>query len=244
MKKILSVVTLLVWAAGTLFADQAAETIANLMKNQPDAPVPQFNTRREMVGFWVVGVAPIPRSMPKNRAKAYARKAARRDAEKKVSQFFNTSVKMSETANGESVLTVAGEAAGDTGPAASKESSASIDRTSETFQKVSASAQSGLQGCGFDIRDGELVEVYKWSFAASKAIRAAAREMGKTADVSVKAANKVDQTRASGATEDSGSAEQQQQQQQVQQPIGAGANVAPANTTNIVSTPPPSDDFF
>lgn len=218
--------------------------IAQLMKSQPSAPKATIQNGK-MVGFFVVGVAPIPRSMTKTRAKAYARKAARRDAEKKVSQFFNTSVRMSESANGETVMTVAGEAAGDNGPAASKESSAEINRTSETFQKVSASAQSGLEGEGFEIRDGELVEVFSWSAAKSAALRGAIRNMGKTADVGVKTANKVEQSRASGATEEPApsSAAAAPAAAPAQQPIGAGANVAPSNTTNVAPAAAPADFF-
>ena len=247
MKKIkmLTVMASLVLGSATLFAQGNArdQYIASLMKSQPSAPKATIQNG-VMVGFFVVGVAPIPRSMSKNRAKQYARKAARRDAEKKVSQFFNTSVRMSESANGETVMTVAGEAAGDSGPAASKESSAEIQRTSETFQKVSASAQSGLEGEGFEIRDGELIEVFSWSAAKSKALRGAIRNMGKTADVGVKTANKVEQSRATGATEEPApAAVPPSSASPAPQTIGAGTNAAPANTTNVAPASAPADFF-
>lgn len=247
MKKVTFFSAVMAFIMGTvlLTAGPREDYIAQLMKSQPSAPKATIQNG-QMVGFFVVGVAPIPRSMPKNRAKAYARKAARRDAEKKVSQFFNTSVRMSESANGETVMTVAGEASGDKGPAASKESSAEINRTSETFQKVSASAQSGLEGEGFQIIDGEMVEVFSWSAAKSRALRGAIRNMGKTADVGVKTANKVEQSRATGATESpapaAAPAESAPAQQQ-QQTIGAGSNVAPTNVTNVAPAAA-SADFF
>ena len=244
--KILSLVFSAVLGVCLMAAEPGAreQFIAQLMKSQPAAPKATIQNGK-MVGFFVVGVAPIPRSMPKNRAKAYARKAARRDAEKKVSQFFNTSVRMSEDANGETVMTVAGEAAGDTGPAASKESSASIERTSETFKKVSASAQSGLEGEGFQINDGELVEVFSWSAAKSQALRGAIRNMGKTADVGVKTANKVEQSRATGATESprSSAPASAPAAAPAPAPIGAGTNTAPANTTNVAPAAAPADFF-
>lgn len=241
--KILAMTLLTVLAAFSLLAEPSERElyIASLMKAQPSAPKATLKDGH-MVGFFVVGVAPIPRSMPSGRAKAYARKAARRDAEKKVSQWFNTSVRMSETANGETVMTVEGEAAGDTGPAASKESSAQIERTSELFQKVSSSAQSGLEGEGFQIKDGELVEVFSWSAAKSRALRGAIRNMGKTADAGVKAANKVEQTRAEGTTETS-ETQSAAAEAAAPQTIGAGVNVAPANTTNVAPAAA-SADFF
>jgi|GEM_PF-4029031 len=242
--KILSFVLSAVLGVCLMAADPnaKAQIIAGLMKSQPGGPKPVMKDGK-MVGFFVVGVAPIPRSMPKNRAKAYARKAARRDAEKKVSQFFNTSVRMSEDANGETVMTVAGEAAGDTGPAASKESSASVDRTSETFKKVSAAALSGLEGEGYEINDGELVEVYSWSAAKSQALRSAIRNMGKTADVGVKTANKVEQSRATGATE-SPRRSAPASAAAPAAPIGAGTNTAPANTTKVAPDVSSAADFF
>lgn len=241
MKKFATLFVAVISVIGlTVSAGPREDYIASLMKSQPEAPKATIKDGK-MVGFFVVGVAPIPRSMPKNRAKNYARKAARRDAEKKVSQFFNTSVKMSESTNGETVLSVAGEASGDSGPASSKESSASIERTSETFQKVSAAALSGLEGEGFQIIDGELVEVYSWSAAKSKALRGAIRNMGKTADVGVKTANKVEQSRATGAVEESSSAGTTPYSAPAE--INAGSNTAPANTTNVAPAAP-SADFF
>ena len=241
MKKFATLLVAVITVIGfTVSAGPREDYIASLMKSQPDSPKATIKNG-QMVGFFVVGVAPIPRSMPKNRAKNYARKAARRDAEKKVSQFFNTSVKMSETANGETVLSVAGEASGDTGPASSKESSASIERTSEAFQKVSAAALSGLEGEGFQIIDGELVEVYSWSAEKSKALRGAIRNMGKTADVGVKAANQVEQSRATGATEAPAAAAPAAAAPAPA--INAGINVAPANTTNVAPAAA-SADFF
>ena len=243
MKKIATLLVAVVTVIGfTVSAGPREDYIASLMKSQPDSPKATMKNG-QMVGFFVVGVAPIPRSMPKNKAKNYARKAARRDAEKKVSQFFNTSVKMSESANGETVLSVAGEASGDSGPATSKESSASIERTSEAFQKVSAAALSGLEGEGFQIIDGELVEVYSWSAEKSKALRGAIRNMGKTADVGVKAANKVEQSRATGAVEEAQGSASQAAAAAAPAVINAGVNVAPANTINVAPAAA-SADFF
>ena len=245
MKKIKFLSAVMAFIAGTalLSAGSREEYIIQLMKSQPSAPKATIQNGR-MVGFFVVGVAPIPRSMTKSRAKAYARKAARRDAEKKVSQFFNSSVRMSETENGETIMTVAGEASGDKGPAASKESSAEINRTSETFQKVSSSAQSGLEGEGFQIIDGEMVEVFSWSAAKSRALRGAIRNMGRTADVGVKTANKVEQSRATGATEEPAPAPAPAVESPAQQQtLGAGLNTPPVDTTNVAPAAP-SADFF
>lgn len=66
--------------------------------------------------------------------------------------------------------------------------------------------------------------------------------MGKTADAGVKAANKVEQTRAEGTTETS-ETQSAAAEAAAPQTIGAGVNVAPANTTNVAPAAA-SADFF
>ncbi len=113
--------------------------------------------------LFIVGVAPLNKALPSAYAKKMGATQARLDAETTLSKTLNTMFTASQSASGEMIVKINGEAAGDQQGSGSTQSSM-VSQVSEEMKSVTKTAQAGLMQLAVDPnRDGSYVAVYVWN---------------------------------------------------------------------------------
>lgn len=177
MKKILCL--LLSICAGVLSAQNKNVTgtpqqdiVANLLKNgESGGSSWTLAEDGSLKSLFIVGVAPLNKALPKAYAKKMGATQSRLDAETTLSKTLNTMFKAKQSANGEMLVTIKGEAAGDQQGVGSTESSMT-SQVSEEMQSVTKTAQAGLMQLAVDPnRDGSYVAVFVWNRNITKQLK-------------------------------------------------------------------------
>lgn len=177
MKKLLCL--LLSICAGVLSAQNQNVTgtpqqdiVANLLKGgESGASSWTLAEDGSLKSLFIVGVAPLNKALPAAYAKKMAATQSRLDAETTLSKTLNTMFKAKQSASGEMVVTVKGEAAGDQQGVGSTQS-AMTSQVSEEMQSVTKSAQAGLMQLAVDPnRDGSYVAVFVWNRNITKQLK-------------------------------------------------------------------------
>lgn len=146
---------------------------------------------KEIKGIFVIGSAPISKSLSAGEALKKARRDAMVDAQKAFSKYLNSSVKTSFNETTQEVKLIEGASAGDE-QGVSSEKIAKLTENKELFNSVSQSVQSGMEKEGEKREESMLVAVYSWEPSKCAALKKVAQTMGDTANESVKQANRVD----------------------------------------------------
>lgn len=196
---------------------------------------------KEIKGIFVIGSAPISKSLSSGEALKKARRDAMVDAQKAFSKYLNSSVKTAFDEKTKEVKLIEGASAGDE-QGVSTEKIAKLTENKELFKSVSQSVQSGMEKEGEKREAGMLTAVYSWEPFKCAALKQAAKTMGDTASESVKQANRIDKVRSEKiAAKDTSSSRDSQPSQNssgsgtVQNPknVGAGPNAPVSDKTSV-----------
>ncbi len=160
--------------------DPKAEIIKSLFELGEGCKAVLDPETNEIKGILVIGSADISRSLKYAEALRRARRDAQTAAQKVLSEYLNTSVKV-QTDEATGFITITeGSVSGD-GEGSSLERTTSLRQNTELFKSVSQSIQSGLEKEGEKREEGMLVAIYSWEPAKCAALKRAAQTMAGTA---------------------------------------------------------------
>ena len=168
-------------------AQKASEIVSNLLERGESGSAKwTLAEDGSLKSLFIVGVAPLNKAMPAAYAKKMAATQARLDAENTLSKTLNTMFEAKQSANGEMLVTVKGEAAGDEQGASSTQSSMT-SQVSEEMKSVTKSAQAGLMQMAVDPnRDGSYIAVFVWNNELTKKLKDVSKTSAEVAQQSLK----------------------------------------------------------
>ncbi|MDX8414891.1 hypothetical protein [Intestinicryptomonas porci] len=188
MKKIIT--TLMLMASCAVFAQTQnapqSEIVSNLLQ-RGEAGASSWTLAEDgsLKSLFIVGVAPLNKALPSAYAKKMAATQARLDAENTLSKTLNTMFEAKQSSSGEMVVSIKGEAAGDSQGVGSTESSMTSQVTEE-MKSVTKSAQAGLMQLVVDPnRDGSYVAVYVWNRNITKQLKDVSKTSAEVAQQSL-----------------------------------------------------------
>ncbi len=206
MKKLImkiSAIMAVLFGACSLFAADARpaqDIIKDLVENGESGDSSLVtNEDGSVKTIYIVGTAPLNKAASAAMAERFAARSAYLNAQRSLSELFNSRVEAKTTESGEMVFTEKGSAAGDEQGVGSSTSTA-VSQISDAVKTYTKSAQSGLQKVRSNAnRNGKYVVVCVWNIKRAKALAQASEIMAKNAAASVRASNELDKAIVEGA---------------------------------------------